>query len=256
VTAPVAITFVLGASGADRRAASAAAERFGLPLLVREERALAEVAKGREALLIVGARHLALFAGGREHRWNPGMGALRLKRGPDDPTRDAFLEAAELAPGDRVLDCTLGLGADALVAAGAVGPSGRVLGLESSPALAAFAALGLARSPLPAARRIEVRHADSAVFLAAAPARSFDVVLFDPMFRRALRQSSTFDLVRALGDARPLDAATLAQARRVARRQVVVKDASPGWDLTRLDLSPLPCSRGAKRLYARALPTP
>jgi 16S rRNA (guanine1516-N2)-methyltransferase len=35
---------------------------------------------------------------------------------------------------------------------------------------------------------------------------------------------------------------------------VLVKDGTPGWDLARLGLVPLPSARGAKRLYARALP--
>jgi 16S rRNA (guanine1516-N2)-methyltransferase len=35
---------------------------------------------------------------------------------------------------------------------------------------------------------------------------------------------------------------------------VVVKDGTPGWDLARLGLSPLPCARWAERLYARVPP--
>jgi hypothetical protein len=37
----------------------------------------------------------------------------------------------------------------------------------------------------------------------------------------------------------------------VARRWVVVKDGTPGWDLARLGLTPLPSARGAHKLYAR-----
>jgi hypothetical protein len=60
--------------------------------------------------------------------------------------------------------------------------------------------------------------------------------------------------VRRLADARPLEAAALAAARRVARRWVVVKDGAPGWDLARLGLTPLPSARGAHRYYGRLAP--
>jgi hypothetical protein len=188
------------------------------------------------------------------------MGALRAKRvarqlasgaGTRTTERDPFLEAAGILPGDSILDCTLGLGADALVAAVAVGTHGRVVGIEGSLALAAWVGEGLARSTLDGAGRIEVRAGDHAALLAALPERSFDVVCFDPMFRHARAEPGGFDVVRGLADARPLAAETVALARRVARRWVLVKDGAPGWDLARLGLTPMPSARGAHRYYAR-----
>jgi SAM-dependent methyltransferase len=236
--------------------ARAAAARHGVPYLERGARPLASLTAeaGVEALLVLG-REAALWLEGRERRWYPGMGALRARRllGGERgrPTADSFLAAAALRPGESVLDCTLGLGADALVAAAAVGERGRVVGLEASAPLAALVEEGLRLSPHPAARRIEVRRADHAAFLAACPDGSFDVVAFDPMFRRPRAQDPSFDLVRRLCDPRPLAPEALARARRVARRCVVVKDGAPGWDLARLGLEPLPTRRGARRLYAR-----
>jgi predicted methyltransferase len=187
------------------------------------------------------------------------MGLIRMRRTlsrlagrPVSPTdRDPFLEAAGLRPGDAVLDATLGLGADALVAAAACGPAGRVVALEGSPVLAAWVTEGLRRLAVEPARRIEVRAGEHLAALTALPPRSFDVVAFDPMFRHARAQPGGFDLVRALADGRPLQAAALEQARRVARRWVVVKDGAPGWDLARLGLTPLPSARGAHRYYGR-----
>src|SRR5262249_17375724 len=128
---------------------------------------------------------------------------------------------------------------------------GRVVGLESSPALAAWVGEGLVRSDDPAAARVEIRAADHAEALAALPDRSFDVVVFDPMFRHARAEPAGFDVVRRLADPPPLSPGALAGARRVARRHVLVKDGAPGWDLARLGLTPLPSSRGAHRYYAR-----
>jgi hypothetical protein len=253
----LAITYPLGAKGGDRDAARHAAVRHGVLFLERNGRSAGALAasSGAEALLVVGTRQAALFTGGKPQPYHPGMGALRLKRlrqgerGP--PSRDGFLEAADLRPGETVLDCTLGLGGDALVAAGAVGPGGRVVGLESSPALAAFVAEGLARYPEEAARRVEVIQSDHLRYLVALPDRSFDVVAFDPMFTRPLGAEPAFEVVRRLAEPRPLSAQSLRQARRVARRWVVVKDCAPGRELGRLGLSPLPCSRRTQRLYGR-----
>ncbi len=251
----LAVTTALGATGALLAEARAVAKRHAVAFSERGDRSLAAVARasGVEALLVLDAREVTLFFEGGRHRYQPGMGALRAKRLAlgERTTGEPFLAAAALRCGDAVLDCTLGLGADALVAAQAVGPQGRVLGLEASAALAAWVAEGLRRLPLPAAQRIEVRCLEHGAFLGAVPERSFDVVLFDPMFRHARAQAPTFDPVRRLADPRPLDPAALERARRVARRWVVVKDGVPGWDLARLGLSPLPTRRGARRLYAR-----
>lgn len=252
----LAVTTPLRPSPAEEAAARAAAARHALPFTPRGHRSLeaARAEAGADALLVLSARHSALVVDGEERRWSPGMGALRAKRaaaGADAGPPDPFLTATGIGPGDAVLDCTLGLGADALVAAVAAGARGRVVGLEASPALAAWVAEGLARHPDPAARRVEVRAAEHRAALAALPPRSFDVVVFDPMFRHARAEPGGFDLVRRLAQASPLAAEALRDARRVARRWVVVKDGAPGWDLARLGLVPLPSARGAHRYYAR-----
>jgi SAM-dependent methyltransferase len=254
----LAVTTGLVPRPEDLREAEGAAQRHGLPLAPRRGRPLAEVlaSSGAGALLVVGARRAAIFLDGREREWQPGMAALRLRRLRQGErgsrrTRDGFLEAAALRRGESVLDCTLGLAGDALVAAAAVGPGGRVVGLETSPALAALVSEGLRLLPDEAAGRIEVRAADALAALSALPARSFDLVAFDPMFRAPRPQAPSFDLVRRLGDPSPLAPAALAEARRVAGRAVLVKDGVPGWDLARLGLTPLPGARGAKRLFAR-----
>jgi 16S rRNA (guanine1516-N2)-methyltransferase len=265
MNAPVrlAVTTPFRPSAAEDSEARAAAERHGAPFVERGRRSLQAVrnAAGADALLVLSARGASLAGEGEERRWSAGMGLLRAKRlrarrrGASDPTtHDPFLEAAAIREGDAVLDCTLGLGADALVAAVAVGPRGRVVGVESSPAIAAWVAEGLRRLPDEAAHRIEIRSADHARVLDELPDASFDVVVFDPMFRHARAEPAGFDLLRRLGDPRPLSPEALRRARRVARRAVVVKDGAPGWDLARLGLVPLPSARGAHRYYARLLP--
>lgn len=260
----LAVTTPLRPSPAEEADARAAAARHGLAYVPRGRQALDAALRGAGAdagLVLSAAASVLVEAGGEPRRWSPGMGSLRAKRlrahaarggAAAEPTeRDPFLEAAGLREGDAVLDCTLGLGADALVAATAVGARGSVLGLEASPALAAWVAEGLRRLDDEAAARVEVRAGEHGALLEALPERSFDVVVFDPMFRHARAEPDGFDLVRRLADARPLSPAVLARARRVARRWVIVKDGAPGWDLARLGLAPLPSARGAHRYYAR-----
>ncbi len=199
-----AVTTPLSPTPAEEASARAAAARHGLPYVARGRSSLAAAlaGAGADAALVLSAKAAVLSLGGLAWRWSPGLGALRAKRararlpGPArDPTaRDPFLEAAGIREGDAVLDCTLGLGADALVAAVAAGPSGRVEGVEASPLLAAWVAEGLARLADPAAARVLVRCDDHAAVLAAAPLRSFDVVVFDPMFRHARAEPAGFDL--------------------------------------------------------------
>jgi SAM-dependent methyltransferase len=53
------------------------------------------------------------------------------------PSVDRLLEMADLAPGERVVDVACGTGAVSLAAADAVGPTGRVLATDISPAMVA-----------------------------------------------------------------------------------------------------------------------
>ena len=258
---PLLITTRKRPTAGEEREAIAAAARWGFPFVPRAGRTLVKVLEGAAAdsALVLAADSARLFMEGVERPWSAGMGMVRMKRvlenlrkGNEGATeRDSFVEAAGLLPGDSVLDCTVGLGADALTAAAAIGPAGRVVGLESSPVLAAWTAEGLQRLADEPARRVQVVHVDQAEFLRAAPERSYDVVVFDPMFRHARAEPGGFDVVRKFADARPLSVETLARARKVARRSVIVKDGAPGWDLARLGLTPLSSARFAHRYFAR-----
>jgi len=230
------------------------ARRFQLVAEPRGGRLVPELlaaARGAPVLVLAG-QTADLFDGERSFRASTGMGFLRLVRAQKGE-QDPVVKAAELKPGDRVLDATLGLAQDALVAAEAT--QAAVVGLEASPVLAAFAVAALRRLPVEAgeaAARIEVRCADHRAALRELPSGSFDVVLLDPMFRDAQESNPLFDLLRRHGEHAPLDTDTLREARRVARRGVLVKDAAPGAELTRLDLVPLPSRRTAQVVFGWA----
>ncbi|MDP3237195.1 MAG: class I SAM-dependent methyltransferase [Myxococcales bacterium] len=160
---------------------------------------------------------------------SPGLAMLRLKRlGRGTQMPDRLLLEAAIRPGEVVVDATCGLGADARVLASAAGPGGRVIGLEASKPLAVLLAEGLPlETPWPSSGPIEVHHADAETWLRAQPSRSVDVVFFDPMFERTKKASPAFDELRRFADARPLPRAAVDEARRVARRMVLMKSSDP-----------------------------
>ncbi|MBE3577460.1 MAG: class I SAM-dependent methyltransferase [Limnochordales bacterium] len=178
--------------------------------------------------------------------FHPGMAKIRIQRlrqGGGDP----MITAMDLGPGQRVLDCTLGFGADAIVSSYVVGETGEVVGWESSPVIACVMRHGMARYQQPvhaelpalvaAIRRVKVERVDHRLGLPHLPDGAFDVVYFDPMFRHPLLHSQPLAPLRLFADHRPIEVEVLEQAKRVARRRVVVKDRSSGEELDRLGLT-------------------
>jgi len=202
-------------------------------------------------LVVFGEDAVSLWDEQGHVRGGAGLAALRLKEIAKGRAEDPLQRVGELAPGERVLDATLGLAQDARVAARLVGSGGLVLGVESSLPLAVFADATIRRESMPESARIEVRHAESSALLAEMPARSVDVVLLDPMFGRALAAQPGFEMLRRLADPSPLTHGTLDAARRVARRVVLVKAARYTPMLRSLGLRPEHASRSAPVVWAR-----
>ena len=229
------------------RVAQELSSELNAPYLPRLGRSLPDVFAGSGAarLLVVGSDHLRLVdrASGAEYFYHPNMflsrGSVVLGGGPDH-----FLEAVALKPGDHLLDCTLGFASEAALASLVLGETGKVVGLESSPALAAITQRGLQTfvlrsAPLEAAlRRIEVHTADHHEYLSLCETGSYDVVYFDPFFEKPLAGSEhSISPLFLFGNPATLSPEAVAEARRIARRRIVIKhpshvtlpDPLPGW---------------------------
>ncbi|HYO70930.1 MAG TPA: class I SAM-dependent methyltransferase [Archangium sp.] len=207
-----------------------------------------------DAFLVFEREGVTLWDGEGSFSFNPGMAHLRRLRILSGQVggEDALVRVAELRAGDQVLDCTLGLGQDALVAALVVGPKGRVVGLEKSFALYAVISEGLAAYDYgPQSCHVEPVHADSHAFLRSQPAGSFDVVFFDPMFEKPKKSQPAFEMLRRFAEHAPLSPETLEEARRVARRWVVVKGSKYSDDLKKLGLEAEPGSRYTSMIWGR-----
>lgn len=198
-----------------------------MPFVERGDRPVSAIlAAGQSSLMFTNTGvHLASADGVlRFHLGTAFIRLLAFARGELDP----LLRAAEAVPGDRVLDTTFGLGRDARVIARAVGTSGHVVGLESSPALFHLATQGLQHPDQSAeldglSAPVELILADAPSYLEACEANDFDTVLVDPMFETPATSDRGFELLRAVADPTPLTEGWVHAARRVARRWVVVK---------------------------------
>ena len=184
-----------------------------------------------DALLIAGKNGPQLYSPEGMLLYHPGLGKVRWQRVVQRKENDNFLTAMDLSQGQRVLDCTVGLAADALLASHAVGETGKVVGLEASLPLWFLSSRGimLYKSKIPELeqdlQRIEIIHAEASKFLKTLPENSFDALYFDPMFRQPVRKSSEMVPLRPLAFHEPLKLETVELALKAAPR-VVIKERS------------------------------
>lgn len=207
--------------------------RKALPVLCREQEA--------DAVIVWRSEGPVLYSGDdmEEFYFHPSMAKNRLsalrKIGQPDP----FIAACCLESGCRLLDCTLGRGADAIVASYICGP-GNVIGLESVLPVALVMKWGmkLYRSQMPwldnAIHGIRVKNTDHHDYLQQAEDKSFDVVYFDPMFRHPRHKSQPISPLRQLADHSPLRLEAIQAACRVARQRVVLKETFDSGEFKRL----------------------
>ncbi len=214
------------------RAAREWAERLGVAFVPREDRSLLKLCReeGVAAALTVTPVRVGLIipAEDVEYFFHPSMARTRIRNireGKGDP----MVTAMKLEAGDSVLDCTLGRACDAIVASWIVGEEGRVVGYEAHPLIAALTIEGLRTYEIEgpgvqeAMRRIEARHGDCTEILPRLETNSFDIVYFDPFFDETVEQSQAMQPLRRIGVHRPIPLETYQEARRIARRAVVVK---------------------------------
>ncbi|MDD3396602.1 MAG: class I SAM-dependent methyltransferase [Acidaminococcaceae bacterium] len=218
------------------RMARAWAQQLGCDYLPRPPKGTlaALLEAGQYECLVVATRQGAqIYSPGGKLFFHPGMAVLRVQK-LEAGQSDNFATACALQRGSRLLDCTLGLAADASVAAWCCGEQGEVVGLEASKPLHFVVSQGLQNyvcedAQLTAALRRIVSHQIEALsYLQSLDADSFDCVYFDPMFRYPVWDSSGIKPLRAVAYGRELTQEHITQALRVAPR-VVIKERSESY---------------------------
>ena len=210
--------------------------QYTLKTLLKKYEAQGVLVIGREGLRYTAENHPPLF-------YHPGMALVRIRSLLNGGT-DPMLEVSGASYGDRVLDCTAGLGWDALVFSFAVGEAGSVTAVETSPLVSVIAREGLksAATGLPeadeACRRIRVVQGNHEDILRRMPDKSVDIVYFDPMFEKAVMASSAMLPLRYHACHDPVSEEAVRHAVRVARKAVVMKNSPGNESFSRLGFMP------------------
>lgn len=241
--------FVIATTGyksrpADCLLADQVAKRLGIPCVRRKHASYENIRTqyGASFLLVVKKGGLRLETPDGELFFHPNMAHVRIRELGCGQT-DHMVEAMGIQAGDSVLDCTLGLGADSITASFIVGERGNVTALEKSSLIYEIVRHGLAHFSAgnyelhSAMRRVEAKHADYEDFLRNLPDDFYDVVYFDPMFRHPLKDSVQLAPLRLLAEPAPVSHAAIAEACRVARKRVVLKENSRSLEFARLGFS-------------------
>lgn len=237
--------------------AVALSRELGIPLIARQNLSLDKLinANKLQGIVVVGANRVSFFYDKHEFFFHPGLAKLRIKEIKTGKT-DQMIKAMDLNPGDTVLDCTLGLGADAVVASFIVGSCGRVVGVESSLVIASLVRHGMSiyRDPEDpsledAISRVEVVYDNHNRFLFNLQENSYDVVFFDPMFRAPKERSSALMPLRPLANTQPLHRDVVEQALKVAQKRVVIKERRGSSEFTRLGFTSVEGGRYAPVAY-------
>jgi hypothetical protein len=224
------------------REARTLASKLGVPFIERKRASLNELFSElhqEKACIVTKQEWRYEDIQGHVFFFHPNMSILRIKH-LIKGMPDSFIQSSGMEQGDHILDCTLGMGADAIVSSFVVGEQGRVVGLESEPAIAAIVQHGLKtydskRKPVnEAMRRIEVVQADYDSYLRESPDCSYDIVCFDPMFRQTVKESAAMQALKPLANPAPLNKWAVKEALRVARKAVLLKERVVSGEFERL----------------------
>lgn len=211
--------------------AKKACEKLNIRFEPRNKRSVTKISQQFDANIIVaGKNRYEYYPKGATAPFffHPNSAAFRLKRVARGET-DPFLDACNMVVGDSFLDCTLGMGADAMLAAYKVGKTGKVVGLEDNINVAFIVRNGMktydtTELPLTSCmRQIEVIQSEAVDYLKQQPDKSFDVVYMDPMFEEVIEESNNFETLREAGSHLQLTQEWVDEALRVARKRVVLK---------------------------------
>lgn len=240
------VTTARGQEHLEEKAKQVAQELKGR-YIPRNNQSIADLCRrfGVNDLLVVTTQGLKCYpcAEGKPFVFHPNAAMLRIRQllqGRQDPLQ----RYAGLKEGMSFLDCTLGLGADSIVASFLVGPGGKVVGVEQVPVVAAIVKDGLQTFETDkkvineAMRRIQVICADHLSYLKQCEDNQFDVVFFDPMFESTVDASAGIAPLKRLASYADLREEAVREACRVAKRRVVLKDSRHSTRFERFGFTP------------------
>lgn len=237
------ITTGISPSDEDRKNALLISEELTIPFCLRQKNTIKNLMNNNnvQGVVIVSSGAIRLHSKNKSFGFHPNMAMIRIQTLLDGK-RDRFLDVTGIKPGDRVLDCTCGMASDALISAWGAGEKGSVTALEASPLLSRIVSAGIKNYShkkdllCDLKNRITVINEDYRSFLKRQKSSSWDVICFDPMFKQTHKEAHGLDLVRNLASYSLPDHDVFKEAKRVARRCVVIKDGSFGPFLKKMNI--------------------
>ena len=207
------------------------AAELGIPYVKRNKQSIAKMYSLSSNIVVIGKQGIELHNqdSNEPYFFHPNVAMIRAKRilkGEHDP----LIEVSGLKEGERFLDCTLGYGSDSIIASLVVGESGKVIGIESSEILAYIVKEGLQSWDSQnqridqAMRNVEVINSNHLDILKSMPTKSIDVIYFDPMFEESITESNAIQAMSHHCNHETITAVTIEEAKRVARKKIVLKD--------------------------------
>lgn len=227
-----------------------------LEYVPRNRRSLEKLAADHDAagIIVWETAGPILYFAGEKLFFHPSMAKCRLSAYRRRHQADIMIKACQLEPGDSFLDCTLGMGADSIVAA-YFSQTGKITGLESQKIIAQVIKWGMKmyEGNLPwlnqAIKHIEIINCDHNLYLNQQEDRAYDIVYFDPMFARPILHSQPISALRKLANHELLNQTVIEEACRVARKRVVMKARAADHEIERLGFKKIPGSKHNPIVY-------
>lgn len=212
------------------------ADQLQIPVIARENKGIAKLIHQYNLDVLMVEEDDGLVAhwqDGQVFTYHPGMAVPRIKHIKDGDS-DMLIDVLGIEPGDKVLDCTMGMASDAVTISFALGAEGNITALESSPVIYAITDYGLkhwnwqqeSKAMRQAMERITpicCKYETYLQELCKKDGLEYDVIYFDPMFERPVMESSGIAPLRKAADYAPLTQDILELASTLCRKRVVVK---------------------------------
>ncbi len=179
-----------------------------------------------EAVLIVETDRISALKNDRKFFFHPSLAVIR-KSNIDSGQRDYLIESLNLDGNEEVLDCTFGLGSEAILIANFI-PKGKVVGIEKSPIVRIVVEDGMRHTEnlykwiQEAVKRIEIIEADYKEYVRKSR-KKFDCVYVDPMFEHPRYNSAAMNSMRPFADHSTISSEDIEAMKEKAKKRVVVK---------------------------------
>ncbi len=181
-----------------------------------------------ESVIIIEKNGISAVKDDQKLFFHPSLAILR-KSNIESDEEDYLISSLKLNGDESVLDCTMGLGSEALLISHFL-PHGKVTCLESSKIIKIIVEDGMKNALernipawiLDAITKIEIIEADYKDFVRKTE-RAFDCVYVDPMFEHPDYASTAINKLRPFADHSGIDPEDVEAIKRIAKKRIVVK---------------------------------